>query len=561
MKGRADEIKVAYDERYQRNYYINKRTKKTGWSRKEVEDPAARLLDYGREGGWKELQKELQQRGDFGDMETLAAWIMDAKAEQLDEDNDGDMAEELRQELDGMVHASANFMLNLGSLWMLSSVLDNLAFICTCAKTYGALMYWCADFDTRVWYSRSWNVQEPQGHIWRIGRDFCVSLVPYFCITRGPIVAAGLYYVGQQITKDMGKHVHWVQFAHDAYTDRSAGDLVKFGACGGMSARVVQFIDLQQTGTEVMLYQVLPASMNTFVLAFRGTEGARCVTDTVHGGKSIDACADLYQDLIQTDFNWKPAAEGLCNKHSATDRHVHAGFLKAYLSVREQISAALQDTLTASSKLYITGHSLGGALASLSGYDLTCNPGRSRGVQPTIITLGSPAVFKDRRRFEKVIKRKNYLRAVAKGTDSFGFQQSDIITQLGGGKWWQFGGVIYTWTWQLGRGITGGYQQPNYPHLAVTPDKRQSICNWGRCHVIRGNYLKDEMYARPAWCGRCCSQGHDPRSGATGLLAALLTPAHILLFVVPAVLLVVACMGSGARRRGAGGGGGEKGGE
>ena len=71
-----------------------------------------------------------------------------------------------------------------------------------------------------------------------------------------------------------------VQFAHDAYTDRSAGDLVKFGACGGMSARVVQFIDLQQTGTEVMLYQVLPASMNTFVLiplVANGHEGKRQV--------------------------------------------------------------------------------------------------------------------------------------------------------------------------------------------------------------------------------------------------------------------------------------------
>jgi hypothetical protein len=214
--------------------------------------------------GIKDVHNELIDRGDHGDMETLAAWIMDAKVEQLDED-DGVMAEELRQELDGMVHASANFMLNvsvictllvsiqitllaaeasphpllawllaqaekamwgthalttnvsegfllmvaqqLASLWMLSSVLDNLSFICTCAKTYGALMYWCADFDTRVWYSRTWNVQEPQGHIWRIGRDFCTSLVPYFCITRGPVVAAALYYVGQQITKHMGRHV------------------------------------------------------------------------------------------------------------------------------------------------------------------------------------------------------------------------------------------------------------------------------------------------------------------------------------------------------------------
>jgi hypothetical protein len=34
----VEEIRVAWDEKYGRNYYYNKRTKKTGWSRKEVTD-------------------------------------------------------------------------------------------------------------------------------------------------------------------------------------------------------------------------------------------------------------------------------------------------------------------------------------------------------------------------------------------------------------------------------------------------------------------------------------------------------------------------------------------
>jgi hypothetical protein len=291
-----------------------------------------------------------------------------------------------------------------------------------------------------------------------------------------------------------------VQFAHDAYTDRAAGEVVSFDRTPvGLQARVVRFFKHVGTGTEAMLYQLLPLDSNTFIVAYRGTEGASCIKKTLRGEKVRDACAEMYHDLFQTDMNCMSMKEHLCAANLATDQRVHAGFLRAYLSVQAQVNGALQDVLTEDSTLYITGHSLGGALATLSGYDLTCN--RINGVLPAIITLGAPGVFKERARFQEVVKPEHYLRAVAKGPDSFGFMQSDMITQLGGG-----------WTF--------GYDQPTYDYLAVTPDS-SSLCDWGRCHIVKGNYLSDMMFSSPSWCGRCCFQDGGGAEGAGGWLGWL----------------------------------------
>jgi len=70
---------------------------------------------------------------------------------------------------------------------------------------------------------------------------------------------------------------------------------------------------------------------------------------------------------------------------------VHSGFLESYMSVREQTMAAVARELQKDYKpLYITGHSLGGALACLAAHDITANydlPG-----EITLYTYGSPIV-------------------------------------------------------------------------------------------------------------------------------------------------------------------------
>lgn len=90
------------------------------------------------------------------------------------------------------------------------------------------------------------------------------------------------------------------------------------------------------------------------VLAFRGTE--------------VSELADVLVDL---DVRRERDGAGT----------VHAGFLRAY----EQIEEALIDRLTSIhyDRLYITGHSMGGSLATIAAYRLGCD---------LCVTFGSPRV-------------------------------------------------------------------------------------------------------------------------------------------------------------------------
>jgi len=70
----------------------------------------------------------------------------------------------------------------------------------------------------------------------------------------------------------------------------------------------------------------------------------------------------------------------------AQELPVHRGFLEAWLSIREDVIYALRDIpLT---KVWFTGHSLGGALAMLASYDLRYGPNVSAG----LYTFGQPRV-------------------------------------------------------------------------------------------------------------------------------------------------------------------------
>ncbi|MBN2984962.1 MULTISPECIES: lipase family protein [Cohnella] len=66
----------------------------------------------------------------------------------------------------------------------------------------------------------------------------------------------------------------------------------------------------------------------------------------------------------------------------------HQGFTQIYRSARAQIVAALK-RLPPDKPIYATGHSLGGALATLCALDLAS---RSEGRPPTVYTYGAPRV-------------------------------------------------------------------------------------------------------------------------------------------------------------------------
>jgi hypothetical protein len=111
------------------------------------------------------------------------------------------------------------------------------------------------------------------------------------------------------------------------------------------------------------------------VLAFRGTQGDKELRD------------------VDGNFGRVPLPGG-------PGITVHGGFLQAFTSCREEIEAAVDDTVPATLGLYITGHSLGGALAQLASVAL------DRANLWGCYTFGSPRVGTSG--FASLVKCPNY---------------------------------------------------------------------------------------------------------------------------------------------------------
>ena len=169
------------------------------------------------------------------------------------------------------------------------------------------------------------------------------------------------------------------------------------------------FVEHARTDTQCAVWQ--SRRDRTIVVAFRGTE--------------MDKPLDFF-----TDVNFKPAPfEFLAERGAPADARgagcAHAGFLRAYESVRARVFAAVDDVIEAEKlararddddddarddsisgpdrgnsaawHVFVTGHSLGGALATL----FACELGRSargpaaarrRDVTVTMYNFGSPRV-------------------------------------------------------------------------------------------------------------------------------------------------------------------------
>ena len=106
--------------------------------------------------------------------------------------------------------------------------------------------------------------------------------------------------------------------------------------------------------------RIFPGHAST-VLAFRGTESLR----------------DGRTDIQATRGTWQGFA-------------VHEGFLVAYLAIRQKIENAVAMFTSDGQRLHITGHSLGGALATLAALDLISAGAVRVG---SVITFGAPRVF------------------------------------------------------------------------------------------------------------------------------------------------------------------------
>lgn len=147
--------------------------------------------------------------------------------------------------------------------------------------------------------------------------------------------------------------------------------------------RAVAFMAAPSTDTKVWVWR--DATRRVAVVGFRGTESLSwkdLVTDaaawqvpwTPGGPIDLDVC---------------PATAASASEESAL---VHWGFLRAYASVREPLLAelaAITEELSAPWDVYYTGHSLGGALATLAAADVRA---QHPNVGGAMVSFGQPKV-------------------------------------------------------------------------------------------------------------------------------------------------------------------------
>ena len=149
-----------------------------------------------------------------------------------------------------------------------------------------------------------------------------------------------------------------------AYSDRTAWIMAKCSEAAYRSGNELyeklasgKFVEITTFNNPDTDTQAFLAFADDFaVLAFRGTE------------KNL---RDIWTDLNARFYRVR-------------DEAYHDGFAKAYLSVKEQIQSSLEEITH--KPLYITGHSLGGALATLAALDL------ERDSLAACYTFGSPRV-------------------------------------------------------------------------------------------------------------------------------------------------------------------------
>ncbi|KAK4769300.1 hypothetical protein SAY86_027450 [Trapa natans] len=155
------------------------------------------------------------------------------------------------------------------------------------------------------------------------------------------------------------------------------------------------FLDNASTDTQVAIWQ--DTARKRLVIAFRGTEQSRW--------------KDLRTDLMLAPAGLNPERIGGDFKQEV---QVHSGFLSAYDSVRIRIISILKTAIGYKDgagdswckwHVYVTGHSLGGALATLLALELSSSQLSKRGViSVTMYNFGSPRV--GNRRFAELYNEK-----------------------------------------------------------------------------------------------------------------------------------------------------------
>ena len=182
------------------------------------------------------------------------------------------------------------------------------------------------------------------------------------------------------------------QLSQDIYVD-FAGD-ISFMALPKAASQLIQNA---QTDTQLAILE--DALDSQTVIVFRGSENDRDWETNFQMGTQEQSWtqqkeADFREEMKAVADTVTDNGELVYPKeYGEPSRPVkmHKGFIKAYLSVRNEIHAHVQRSETAQYR--ITGHSLGGAIAALCAVDLQYNFGQKIAVE--VYTFGAPRVGND----------------------------------------------------------------------------------------------------------------------------------------------------------------------
>jgi len=203
--------------------------------------------------------------------------------------------------------------------------------------------------------------------------------------------------------------------------------------------------------SQTAIYQWEREHDQILTLAMRGseTDGSNFGVDAV-----VNSLGKVMRDWLGVDTNMTPIDDPICKGSGAL---LHKGFAHAWVAQSETVLSGLNSVLNEMKKkapnkpvkVFVTGHSLGSAMAMLATYDLSCNKEKLGQELFGTITFGTPIIFWGKNSIDQYTKQVHKERRIRINTCAKTVM-ADIDLRLPcldcikcEKGWWDFTGVFH----------------------------------------------------------------------------------------------------------------------